>query len=887
MTLLHLKWLIGSLSVLFSLLIVMFSSNRKKATLLSIIVKRNLFIIGGIICTISFISIQTYEQQYQNRTQQIEQEMLEHAKQQIQQQALFIRSWIVNENKHAAERLHQQLQTTVTQATTTATHLVNQYQDTMSKAQLSKLVTDTLRPLRFNHDRGYIFATRLDGTTLLFNDHPELEGQNMLAFQDENGVYYVQEMVKLCREHGEGFVNYSISKPGSNSTNNRKIAYVAYFPPLDCFIGTGEYLDDFTAETKQIAIDRLHHLALGHSISIFGASYAGISLFGPGKGQNVINVQDQNGIFVVKELIHAAKQGGGFVQYQMPDKVTQNNYNKISYCLPIDGWQSYIGVGINLDYVTQSIAQSRNDLHKNITQQILQTAAFIPFIALFMWYVGRRFARNIEHNLATLKTSLHTAIVDNQPIDCSTICFDEFIAIAKSTNSILDQRRKTEQHMEQLAHFDQLTGLANRHWAGHCLEKLIQQQTTSPLWLFMFDLKRFKHINNAYGHRVGDHVLQTIAERIKLLQPKPLLTARLSSNEFIIVVEAEPDMTEQQIINNLKQSIRQPIQHQEFQLQTDCYISGVPLVQSSVSELLNAADITLRLVKTDNTDRDCLIYNEQLEQTIRKMEQMEEALRYAIQHPQQFELYFQPIWHLQNRILKGFEALVRWHHPTLGMVSPAEFIPLAEQKGLIVPLGKIIFDRACSTLSNWLKLYPQLNDKPLQLSVNMAPQQFITDHFIAEIKATMEYYSVPPGMLCFEITETSLMENPELAIERIKSLKEMGITIAVDDFGTGYSSLSYLDQFAVDTVKIDKSMIDNIVQEYSVQRICSAIISLSHDLNLQVVAEGIENEEQLQQLCILNCDAVQGFLIAKPLTEQKATSVLAQRVLPWSDIKTK
>ena len=885
MSLFHLKWLLGSLTILLLLGALILAGSRPQGTLRRLILKWNLLFIVGAISLISFFYLHTYEHQYQKRTVQVEQEFLAQAKQQIRQRATFIHTWIIDENTNAEEQLKQRLRTVVEQAIATATHLVDQYQSTMSNAQLTQIVVEALRPLRFSGGRGYLFATRLDGIELLFADRPEFEGQNMLPLQDRDGVYYVQEMIKLCQQRGGGFVNYRISKPGSGSWDHRKTAYVKYFAPLNCFIGTGEYSDDFALEIQQKIIDKLDHLAIDNSISIFGANYGGLSLFGPGKDKNVLNVQDQRGTFVVRALIRTARMGGGFVRYQMPSTLTQNNYEKISYCMPVKTWNGYIGAGINLEHVANNIAMSQADLEQNIRQQILHAAAFIPLIAIFLWYVGRRFSATIENNVNTLEDSLHSAVSNNQLIDVTLINFDEFIAIGQATNDMLDMRRQAEQNLEWLAHYDPLTGLVNRHYAVESLETLQRkQQPGASLWLFMVDLNRFKHINDAYGHSTGDHVLETMAQRLQSLEPAPLLTARLSSNEFIFVVDLPTTTAADNMAKALRQKIRLPISHKGFNLQVDCSISGVAFAQNNISELLHKADITIRLVRADRTHENYLLHDLNLDKTFRKMEQLEKDLRQALLQPQQFELHFQPIWNLNEQTLKGFEALVRWHHPTNGMISPEEFIPLAEQKGMIVSLGKIIFDRACQTLAHWLKLYPQLCNESLRLSVNMAPQQFVANQFIEDVQTTLERYTIPPNMLCIEITETSLMENPELAIQRIQSLKQMGITIAIDDFGTGYSSLSYLNQFEVDTVKIDRSLVKNIDQQHAVERISAAIISLSHDLNLQVTAEGIETEGQLQQLRQLNCDTIQGFLISKPLTAKNAEKLLKQRTLPWSEI---
>lgn len=880
MTLFHMQWLLAALSLSCLSGAFLIAGSRLRGPFRQRILRWNILFVIGAISLISFFNLHSYEQQYTKRSQQVEQEMLEQAKQLIKQRATFLQAWILDENLHAETQLKERLQSIVMQAIETATHLIDTYHTSLNPQQLQQLIVESLRPLRYNNGRGFLFATRLDGTLLFCADHPGDEGRDISNRCDNDGVFYTKKMIDLCRQQGEGFVEYCVDKPGSDSCDNRKISYIHYFKPLNCFIGTGEFWADFDTELQHNIFAKLDHLSSEHGLSIFGASYAGVSLFGPAKGSNVLDVQDINGVFVVKELIQQAQRGGGFVQYQMPASVSSTSYPKMSYCLPIKAWNGYIGAGINLSSLATDIATSKNDLDSTLYSQLLHAAYFLPLIIVLLWYIGRRFSSTIEKNLILINQSLHAAVSNNQHIDLDNICFDEFVAIGKAANAMLDQRSAAESTTRWLAQYDPLTNLANRHHAMECLERLRHHRASGTLWLFMLRVERLKYINSTFGHEAGDHVLQSVAQRILELEAKPLLSARLSSSHFILVIDLQK-ITAGQMAFILRERITPRISYQDFSLQIDCNIGCVPFASDEVGDLLNKANITVNMVRDNKNLENFLVYDEFLDQNLQKTQKLEADLRRAIDQPQQFLLHFQPIWDINNNYLRGFETLTRWQHPGNGLISPAVFIPLAEEKGLIVRLGEIIFEAACSTMARWLKKYPQLLNEPLRLSVNMAPQQFITDGFIERTTKTLERHGIPNNMLCIEITETSLMEEPELAIQRIRTLNELGIKISIDDFGTGYSSLSYLNQFDVHSVKIDRSLVMNIDKNKTVESISAAIINLAHDLNLHVVAEGIETVAQLDKLHQLGCDSIQGFLLGRPVAEAEAEKLLERRTLVW------
>jgi EAL domain-containing protein (putative c-di-GMP-specific phosphodiesterase class I) len=253
-----------------------------------------------------------------------------------------------------------------------------------------------------------------------------------------------------------------------------------------------------------------------------------------------------------------------------------------------------------------------------------------------------------------------------------------------------------------------------------------------------------------------------------------------------------------------------------------------------------------------------------------KLLQMENDLRRAIDR-REFELHYQPILNIGTGVIRGFEALLRWRHPESGLIAPADFIPIAEETGLIIPIGKWVLDEACRQTALWHAMFP---DRLLDINVNLSAKQFSQDNLVEQITAALRETGLPPKHLILEITESVVMERPEQTIQMLKRLKALGIQINIDDFGTGYSSLAYLQRFPVDTMKIDRSFISRLDGSAEDAEIVSTIIALAHNLNMKVTAEGIETPAQLAQLANLKCENGQGFFLSKPMPSGAATAVL-------------
>ncbi len=451
-----------------------------------------------------------------------------------------------------------------------------------------------------------------------------------------------------------------------------------------------------------------------------------------------------------------------------------------------------------------------------------------------------------------------------------------YLLLKRKKEALLHQLAH-EQRLHRLAYYDSLTGLPNRQSFYESLEQFLifaKQQNYQAAVLFI-DLDRFKRINDTLGHEYGDLLLQEVAQRLNLCIrtpdmiarcPKPLRPeskiARLGGDEFALFlnkVESLDDIAivTKRIIDIISKPIK--IDNYEVMLTPSIGIAIYPDNGQFANQLMKHADIAMYKAKEAGR-RTYTFYSNSLNERSLERLKLEEYLRTGIEK-QEFELQFQPQIDLTKNCVNKAEALVRWRHPELGIVSPLEFIPLAEESGLIIELGEWILREACLQAKRWLD-----DGMTCRISVNVSSVQFKQSDLISKVKLALSDSQLPPELLELELTESAIMSDVEDNIIRLQNLKDMGVTIAVDDFGTGYSSLSYLKKFPIDTLKIDRSFIEDIADNENDEAIVKAIMALAESMNLKVVAEGIESIEQLKILHTFNCGLIQGFYFSEPLT---------------------
>jgi diguanylate cyclase (GGDEF)-like protein len=428
-------------------------------------------------------------------------------------------------------------------------------------------------------------------------------------------------------------------------------------------------------------------------------------------------------------------------------------------------------------------------------------------------------------------------------------------------------QKEVEVQLIHDAFHDSLTRLPNRALFVKKLEQAIEQAKLDSSYRFavlFVDVDRFKVINDSLGHLMGDKLLTAVAHRLKSCLRPADTVARLGGDEFTILLDDIQDLND--VINVIEQinvTLAESFNLHGQEVFTSASI-GIAFGTSSYNqpqELIRDADIAMYRAKRLGKAR-YEIFDESMYTQATKLLQLEMDLRRAIER-QEFQIYYQPIVSLETYKIIGFEALVRWQHPEIGFVCPDNFIPLAEETGLIVPIGYWVLEQACRQMHSWQLQY--LNNLPLTISVNISSRQFSDANLIEQIRQILQDTGLAGSSLKLEITETVLMENSESATAMLLQLQQMGIQLHLDDFGIGYSSLSYLHRFPSSALKIDRSFVSNIGGDKDKWPIVEAIISLARSLNIDVIAEGVETIEQLTQLQVKQCQQAQGYFFSRPL----------------------
>lgn len=444
------------------------------------------------------------------------------------------------------------------------------------------------------------------------------------------------------------------------------------------------------------------------------------------------------------------------------------------------------------------------------------------------------------------------------------------VTVTKRTKEL----KKANQQLTYQAYHDALTHLPNRALFMKRTEQAINHAHVNQemLAILFIDLDRFKYINDTLGHTAGDYLLQQVAKRLLACTHAPEDTvARLGGDEFTLLLRHLQSPTDAAIIaNKVLKSFGKPLKYNEHELYStpSIGISIYPKDGVDVVTLMKTADAGMYRAKQQGRNQYCFYTANTDVATVSRL-RMENKLRQALEQDE-FDVWYQPRYEMPSHKIVGAEALLRWHSPELKSVPPSEFIPLAEDIGLIVPLGEWVLRKACEENCFW----QTLDCPPIHVSVNLSARQFIQEDLLSTIANVIDETDMNPQRLELELTESLIMPNAEDTIETLRGLKKLGIQISMDDFGTGYSSLSYLKRFPIDTVKIDQSFIRDIHEDIDDKALVTAIIAMAHSLKLGVVAEGVETTQQLEFLNQYQCDYVQGYLFGRPMPAQQFRELL-------------
>ena len=448
----------------------------------------------------------------------------------------------------------------------------------------------------------------------------------------------------------------------------------------------------------------------------------------------------------------------------------------------------------------------------------------------------------------------------------TNLLHDESVqGIVLNTRDITERKAFLNQ-LEHHAFYDSLTGLANRALFRDRVNHALSQarRSSNAVAALFLDVDDFKVVNDTHGHGVGDSLLTAIGGRLRSCLRGGDTVSRFGGDEFAILLEESTDVAPVEVAGRILHALEAPFRIDGHELHVRASI-GVAYANgqegdAATEELLRNADIAMYVAKNQGKGR-CEVYQPTTHKTVMSQVQLRTELQRALENDE-FVLHYQPLVTLETERISGLEALVRWQHPERGLIPPLDFIPLAEESGLIIPLGRWVLQTACKEARRLQHLYPK--NPPLSMSVNLSARQLQSPTIVADVREAIEESGIEPSSLTLEVTESAMMKNIDLSVLRLRELRDLQVRIAIDDFGAGYSSLGYIRQFPVDILKVDKSFIARIDEGDEELALAAAIIDMAKVLKLRPVAEGVERIEQLERLVELGCDTAQGYYFARP-----------------------
>lgn len=783
----------------------------------------------------------------------------------------------------------------------------------ITRAAALNEIRNIVRKMTYTDEFGpnYIFMSAYDGVMLVQPFEPEKEGTNQWDLKDAHGKYIIRELVDAAKSNPSGsFVTYHYYPP-DKKTVEEKLSYVIGIPEIEAYIGTGMYMEgNYKALHKVLLRQRLGYTTLIFIILIFmivyiRELYRRNSMLAMEITER-INAEEglkdseakfrtlfqaaNDAIFILKDnvFVDCNIKAQQIFQSSMDEIVGKAPWHFAPEYQP-DGYSSEEKSKMKARGAYQGIPQFYEWLHQrsdgthfyaeiSLNRFTLQNRVYLQAIVRDVTERKQSEEQIKDQYTRLLKTQQEL----HEKHDELTTIYEELAATEEELrwnyerlNAAHEEKRRQQETIRQMAYFDYLTGLPNRLYLLERIRDTLTGcvQGKCPGAVMFIDMDNFKVINDTFGHPFGDMFLKDIADRLQRTAQKfeNAVLGRLGGDEFVLFMHelADGQSAENAAIAVLD-AIKVPfcIQDQSFHVSCSIGISLYPTDGTGVDELLKNADTAMYKAKEVGKNR-FVFFNSSMSEELSLKLEMENNLRNAVSN-NEFKLYYQPQIDIGSREIIGFEALLRWFSPKYGMVSPAKFISMAEETGIISDIGNWVIESACLFASRINKM----SGRTLCISINVSPLQFMQKDFVDMMLAILEKYQIPSSAVGIEITETTLMESFDIVVEKLKLLREYGFVIHLDDFGTGYSSLNYLKNLPINAVKIDKSFISDITNEGVERMLVQSIIQMAHNIGLHVVAEGVETAEQLDYLAHSRCNYFQGYLFSRPVPEDEAEKML-------------
>jgi len=694
-------------------------------------------------------------------------------------------------------------------------------------------ITDLVRNMTYEDEYGknYIFMSSYEGIMLVQPFEPRKEGSNQWDLQDSNGRYIIRELVQAAKKNPEGsFVSYHYYLPDENRIEE-KLSFVIAIPEIDAYIGTGMYLESSYQELQRVLELQRYGFLFMIVCIISAAAFFILSLLKTNEDLSKEireRMYAESNIRTVFDSIHDAIM----IHDNNGNIILGNKRVGILYEIPEDQITNYS---------IQELSSDINDPEPKYNQiNNVDNSSLV-----FEWKCRR---------------PINGTIFDGEVALRRTEWSGKEVVVAVVRD--ISDRKKQENEIRHLAYYDYLTALHNRVFFIDKLNKELDGESAEEVQgaILFIDLDNFKKINDSFGHFFGDEVLIRLADRLRSLASDHFLPARIGGDEFVILCHDADLQQVMKVAEKILEIFREPIVIHENTIQITCSI-GIALYPrdgNTVEEIFKNADMAMYNAKDQGKDN-YAFYEDVMSADLQSKIEMEKQLRLAYKN-KEFLLYYQPLYDIAQKKIKGYEALIRWNSELYGMVSPTRIIPLAEEIGLIDQIGDWVIDSAFAFAK-------EVQLQNLYISCNVSPVQLAQSNFVEKVLQKFEHYQLKMGSVALEITESCLIESFDEASQKLALLRNKGIRIYLDDFGTGYSSLNYLKNLPVDKIKIDKSFIDEITNSGKDSKILKTIILLAHDMGIRTVAEGVETDAQYQYLEECQCDLVQGYFISRPKPE--------------------
>lgn len=790
---------------------------------------------------VNLIAIQDSREQAAQSIQNLREELTAQRKDAIRSEVHQLNTQLLLKKSNVESQLRSIAKERVYEAYGIANHIYLQNIG-KSKAEISRLIVEALRPLRFFDGRGYFFIIADDGMKILNAGNPDLEGKNGWNLKGQDGRYVARDMLAITRKTGEGFMRWQFKKPETSASKEfEKIGFLKKFEPLNWTIGTGEYLIDYESDVKSALLKRLSEYEYGENGYFFVLDNEGTLLAQHANdflGLDFIigkKINDK----LIKQINAKVDQGGGFVRYAKPLTLSGNTIlDQVSYVKRLKGWDWIVGTGFSAQafekYLSIKEAQFDEFNHQSLMRLIYLTIVSMVLLTISTLIVSNLIAKRFEMFQQQIK--------------------DDF-----------DELNHTKDNMEYMALHDALTGLPNRVLMMQNIRESIESASgeNEKIALMFVDLDNFKNVNDLYGHHIGDQLLESVSQRFKALIQAQDTASRFGGDEFVFCFANLKDRAEaEEKANQIIQLLSTPIIIDGKPLIIGCSIGVSMYPDDSMKPeiLIRQADTVLYQSKA-NKKGQVLFYSNNINTQIKRRMEIEQALVNAIES-KALTVHYQPQMSAHGERLVSVEALARWHHPTLGHIYPDEFIDIAEQTGNIHQLDLFVFTKACEDI---LSLSPNGQDA-LKLSVNISPLQLSEPGLSDALFDICMNVGIEPERITLEITENIFIHGLDKVQPALSELRAQGFGVSLDDFGTGYSSLSYINSLPLTEIKIDRSFTELFLDSYQSDMLVRMIISIARVYGLIVVAEGVETKPQFSKLINYGCDLFQGYYFDRPLT---------------------